>query len=98
MLDDVDFYIKNGVPCPKDKLLEFKKAVKETKIRALRPEKIYGEMWLQFFQNFLREALQRLARNIIMCIMCRHKDSMCKLSKKYDTSQDCFAFQRRILS
>lgn len=43
-----DFYIKNGVKCPKDKLLEFKKAVKENMSYIHKNEKISRAKRIQF--------------------------------------------------
>lgn len=43
-----DFYIKNGVKCPKDKLLEFKKAVKENMPYIRKNENISKPKRIQF--------------------------------------------------
>ncbi len=43
-----DFYIKNGVKCPKDKLVEFKKAVKENLGYIRKNEKISKAKRIQF--------------------------------------------------
>ena len=43
-----DFYLKNGVKCPKDKLLEFKKAVRDNLVYIRKNKNISKAKRIQF--------------------------------------------------